>query len=493
VARSYESLTGAVGRSVFFRPDRQRVRELLSRDAKPKLIIDGDEFPIFDISMNGVSFLSPEGSTDWRVGNDLRLSLLLHEEEVYKGPARVARVEHGPRGVRVALGLSNGFLDLPEMRRRDDEKRLDRTLVEGSTEIEKLVPMDYRAIVGRIAYFFQYHRRSLNYHEQRLRAEGAGDEGILELARRVADALREPRRELELQAAEVAVTFLNDRDVLAAAKDYTETLLMPLVRDVPHDNRAYVKPLGYPGDYQIMQYYYNDDFEGESVFAKVIHKLSIEHPLCAGVRGRKELIVDLIRREHQRMIAEKQGESDFRVVGIGCGPAREASDYIARERNWPGAMIWTLIDQEEKALSVAYRASQREISRSASNCNLNLLNLSFIQMLSEGLPLRDPGSQNFIFSTGLIDYVRKSRAQTLLRGIYDLLAPGGLMAIGNALSPNNFFWAAELYTDWSLIYRTRDEMQDLARLLPDEAQVEMTLDPAEAYYFLLVRKPSQVD
>ena len=155
MARSYESLMGSTGRSVFYRPDRQRVRELLSRDAKPKLLIGGNEFPIFDISMNGVSFLSAEGTSDWPVGHELALSLLLHDEEVYEGPARVARVERGPRGVRVGLGLSNGFLDLPEMRRRDDEKRLERSLREGPAEIERLVPEEYRAVVGRIAHFFQ--------------------------------------------------------------------------------------------------------------------------------------------------------------------------------------------------------------------------------------------------------------------------------------------------------------------------------------------------
>ena len=82
MARSYESLMGALGRSVFFRPERQRVRELLSRDARPKLHVEGDEYPLFDVSMNGVSVLAAQGGKPWGVGETLDLSLVLLGDEV---------------------------------------------------------------------------------------------------------------------------------------------------------------------------------------------------------------------------------------------------------------------------------------------------------------------------------------------------------------------------------------------------------------------------
>ncbi len=489
MAKSYESLIGAVGRSVFYRPDRQPIRELLSRDATPKVVIEGEAFPVFDVSMNGVSLLLNGRQSEWQVGQELRLSLLLYNEEVYEGAARVARIERGSRGSQIGLGLTNGFLDLPAMQRRDDEKKLERSLCEGPAAVERLVPADYQAIVGRIGHFFQYHRRSLDYHEQRLRAEGAGEPGILELTARAADALLEPRRRLETQAAIIASRFLEQRNVLLAAKEFTETLLVPLIHDVPHDSRAYYKPLGYPGDYQLMSYYYNDTFEGDSVFARAMHKVSLQHPLCAGVRGRKDLVVELIAGEHRRIVESSGEESDFRIVSLGCGPAREASEYIAKVKGWPGRMAWTLIDPEEKALSAAYRASQKEISKWGSRCDLHLLNLAFGQMLTEGLPLREPGSQHFIYAAGVFDYLKKFSAQKLIGAMYDLLAPGGLIAVGNAVAPNDFFWSAEMLTDWSLIYRNEEEMRELTRKLPESTEIEVVKEPNGAFFFLLVRKP----
>jgi SAM-dependent methyltransferase len=489
MVKSYESLMGALGRSVHFRPERQRVRELLSRHAHPKLLIDGAEYPLFDISMNGLSFLAP--TTDgWAVERQLELALLLHGEEAYRGTARIARVEPGPRGVLIGIGLTGGFLDLHALRGRDDEKNLQFELARGHERTVAQIPAGYREVVSRIVHFFQYYRRSLDYHERRYRSEGADDTAIMQFVIRATDALREPWDELQREASRAAVKCLVDRDVLLAAKRYTEALLVPCMLDIPLNNRAYLKPLGYPGDYQVMLYYYADGYEGNTVFTRAMHKLHMEHPLAVGVRTRSDFIVGLIEREHRQMTADRGNAAEFRIVSLGCGPARETSDYIRRVKHWPGRMVWTLIDQEEKALSVAYRAAQTEVGAHGCACTLNLLNLSFVQMLSEGLPLRESGSQHFIYSTGLFDYVRESRAKTLLRGMYDLLAAGGFLTVGNAIAPNEHFWTPEFLGDWTILYRTKEEMRSLAALLPEDAQVEITVEPGGAYCFLTIRKPA---
>ncbi len=311
----------------------------------------------------------------------------------------------------------------------------------------------------------------------------------MQLVRRVADALREPYVQLQLDASAEARQLLSDRDALVAAKGYTEHIAVPETLDVPLNHRAYTKPLGYPGDYQVMLYYYDNTFEGDSVFTKVMHKFAVEHPLSNGVRTRKDWIVDLTESEHRRMIEGGGDRSVFRVANLGCGPAREVSDYIARAGSWPGEVVWTLIDQEEQALSVAFRASQTEIARTGASAQLHLLNLSFMQLLTEGLPMQWAEPQHMIVSAGLFDYLREGRAQALIRGLYDLLAPGGLLAVGNAIAPQPMFWSAEFLVDWTLLYRTREEMVNLARLIPDDAEVDVIVEPGNAYYFLLVRRP----
>jgi extracellular factor (EF) 3-hydroxypalmitic acid methyl ester biosynthesis protein len=488
--KSYEELMGALGRAVFFRPERRRVRDLLSRDAQPQLLVDGKEYPLFDLSMNGVSLISRDNNAPWPVGTELELKLLLYNKEVYKGRARVARVEPGPKtGKRIGFGLTNGFLDLPEILRQDEEGRLENELARGPEYWRTRIPKGFQEAVSRAVHFLHFYRQTLDRHEARYKAPGGGgSDAIATLEQRALAALREPWNEIVRGASRAAVECLNDREVLAAAKEYTETLVTPVVIECPIVRRAYTKPLGYSGDYQVMLYYYNNALEGDSIFARVFHKFGVEHPLSAGVRTRKDYIVDLMESEHQRYLATEETDPVFRVASLGCGPAREISDFIKRRKGWPGQAVLTLIDQEEEALSIAFHQSQRQIQSTGANAVIHCLNLSFIQVLRDPSLVPIEHLQHFIFATGLFDYLRESTAKVLTRALYEQLAPGGLLALGNAAGPNDYFWPPEFMLDWTMLYRTREETLRLAELLPQDAELDVVLEPGKAYYFLIVRK-----
>jgi hypothetical protein len=62
------------------------------------------------------------------------------------------------------------------------------------------------------------------------------------------------------------------------------------------------------------------------------------------------------------------------------------------------------------------------------------------------------------------------------------------MSVGNAISPQDCFWTAEFLGDWSMIYRTREQVERLATKLPDSAHREVIVEPGNAYYFLNIRK-----
>jgi extracellular factor (EF) 3-hydroxypalmitic acid methyl ester biosynthesis protein len=490
MTKSYEELMGALGRAVFFRPERRRVRDLLSRDAQPHLLVDGREYPLFDLSMNGVSLVARDGNAPWPVGTELELTLLLYNKEVYKGRARVARVEPGPKtGKRIGFGLTNGFLDLPEILRQDEEGRLENQLRFGPEFWRTRIPKGFQDATSRAVHFLHFYRQTLDRHEARYKAPGGGgSDAIAALEQRALAALREPWNEIIRVASRAAFECLQDREVLVAAKEYTETLVTPVVIDCPIVRRAYTKPLGYSGDYQVMLYYYNNALEGDSVFARVFHKFGVEHPLSAGVRTRKAYVVDLMETEHRRYLALEHQDPVFRVASLGCGPAREVSDFIDQQRSWPGQVVFTLIDQEEEALSIAYHQSQRQIQATGANAAIQCLNLSFIQVLRDPslVPIEHP--QHLIFATGLFDYLRESTAKVLIRALYEQLAPGGLLAMGNAVGPNEHFWPPEFMLDWTMLYRTREEMLRLAELLPETAETDVVAEPGNAYYFLIVRK-----
>ncbi len=487
--KSYEELLGGTGRTVFFRPERTRARDLVSSLARPTVVIAGQAFPVHDLSMNGLSFWSGEDPSRWVTGDEVAIVLRLHDRDVFAGRARVARSEIGPRQTRVGLGLATGFIDIHEIERYDEEKRLDRDLNLGPDLYTGILPEAYLQAVSRAVTFVQFHRRTLDRHERRYKAMGAGARPHIDaLIRKAHQTLSPQWTDIRLAATRDAWACLDDPDRLELAKHYTETVLSSLFLDCPAFRRAYLKPLGYPGDYQVMTHCYASAFEGDSVFAKVFHKIWVELPLPAGVRTRNDFMVEVALSESERVRARDGEGAQFRVTSLGCGPAREVARFTADERSRGCQATWTLLDQDDEALSLAYHDSQRAVAASGEAASVRCLNVSFTQLLNDPALASLADSQHLILCAGIFDYLRESVAQKLIDELYLRLTPGGLIVLGNAIGPNDDFWSPEFVTDWTLLYRTRDEMLRLAARLPSTAEVNVTTEPGRAYYMLTIRK-----
>jgi SAM-dependent methyltransferase len=483
--RTYEELLGGLGQAVAFRARRQLARELV-REYAAAIVIDGASFPLYDMAMSGVSFLASADAPRWQVNDVVDVDIRVHETSAFRGRARVAREEsmYGKR--RVGLQLLSGSLDLHEMQRLDEEQALARDLVEGPERVHARVPAAYREVLGRAVHFATFYRRLLGYHEARLADDDVGAASARDdLVRRAIEAIRPRWHELRLAAAAAVRPVLGDKQALIATKAITETLLTPVLTTAPVIARAYGKPLGYPGDFIVMLHIYKDGFEGDTAFGRVFHKLACEEPLSAGVRARKELVKELTGGEYER---RRAAGAPLRVMSLGCGPAREVVEYLTERPEPPRDVHWTLIDQEEKALSVAYHDVVRAIAGRAESCSAQCLYLSFEQLIKDPAAIRGE-PQDFIYCVGLFDYLNDRRGVALASALYERLGPGGLLAIGNALAPNGHFWLCEFVLDWTLLYRDRDALRRLGSAIAP-AGLEFRREAAQAYDFLLLRKPS---
>lgn len=86
-------------------------------------------------------------------------------------------------------------------------------------------------------------------------------------------------------------------------KAYVETLITSQLLDVPIISRAYTKPLGYAGDYQVMNLIFRNAYEGRTVFSRVINKLFVEESIAEGARARLELLKKIYADELARRTA----------------------------------------------------------------------------------------------------------------------------------------------------------------------------------------------
>lgn len=473
--REYDQLQGKTGRQALYRPDRFTLRDLVERPERFTLRVDGRAVQPRNFSLSGVSFRDRQGAV-WEPGGTVAYSMELGGVTVLQGEASIARVQSAGRYVEVGL-TSSGIVDYQSLRTAESEQMWREALRREHRIFGDALPSAYRQAVLELSGFCQFYKNLLGRREHQ-------DPGHrLEIAEEAFAGMERGWLELSKRAANCAVEFLDDRETLEEARLVSEALVTPYLVEAPVLRRAFEKPLGYPGDYVVMQHYFANAFEGESSFGMVFHKITNEHPLSAGVRTRSKWIADLIRERAKRT----NGAGPLKVLSLGSGIGAEVGFVHSGTGAERLPVRWTLIDQEDEALALAYR-NARKISENAPAPEVTCVNVSFSQLFGGDVAPDTWGRQDVIFAMGLFDYLREPGASMLIAGLYSLLREGGVLVIGNAAKPNSHFWEPELALRWSLLYRDREEMERLGASLPSQAIVRVEVEPMGAYHILTCQR-----
>ena len=440
------------------------------------LQVDGRTVQPRNFSLSGLSFRDRHDAT-WEVGKTVRYSIDLSGTPLLRGEATIARLAEKGRHMEVGL-TSSAMVDYESLRTAEGDQLWRDALSREPTIFRDRLPSRYRQAVLELAGFCQFYKNLLG------RRERLDPGNALEIAKEAFPSMQRGWLQLSSRAAECALEFLGDRETLEEARLVSEALVTPYLVEAPVLRRAFEKPLGYPGDYVVMQHYFANAFEGASSFGMVFNKITTEHPLSAGVRTRSEWIAELIRERAKRT----NGSGPLRVLSLGSGIGAE----VGLVHSEPGAerlpVRWTLIDQEDRALALAYRNARQISENGAPPPEVTCVNVSFSQLFSGEVAPDTWGKQDVVFAMGLFDYLREPGASMLLAGLYSLLREGGAVVLGNAAKPNFHFWEPELALRWSLLYRDREEMERLGATLPSQATVCVEVEPMGAYHILTCQK-----
>lgn len=280
-----------------------------------------------------------------------------------------------------------------------------------------------------------------------------------------------------LDIYEVIKSFGEEEDALH--RKYFQTVLTDITSDSAVFNRASNKPLGYAGDYVMMNLLYKGIREGETAWNRMINSCLTSIPLGAAVRNRAWYLRDWIKKT--AAIAEQA-----QIMSLACGPCEEVRLFMQQDAG--SAIDFYLVDQDTSALryaeeylgSLPFRGGRQE-------CHFAEINIRAFLRGEERLdhfPKMD-----LIYAAGLYDYLRTSTAKRLTELAYMQLAPGGVLIIGNFVAGNPFGYFIEYASDWFLIYRSEQEMLCLA---PDDVPEDhrwVETEPSGVNLFLCIRKP----
>jgi len=475
VAKEYEQLQGKVGRQALYRPDRFMLRDLVDRVELFVLEVEGCPVLPRNLSLSGLSFRDPK-KADWQVGDPVRYCIRFEGKTLLSGDATIVRASVRKRYTEVGLESST-VLDYEALRAAEKEAQWRDGLLRGARLFRDSVPADYRKAVLELGAFCQFYENHLGKRER----NNPGDKRAI--AEEAYPSMRRSWSELSEEASRTALPFIDDADTLREARLVTENVVTQHLVQAPVLQRAFEKPKGYPGDYVVMQHYYDNDFVGDTAFGMVFHKITNEHPLSAGVRERSRYVARAIA---ERSVGRGHHEP-LRVLSLGCGIGAEVGFVHDASTS---VVSWTLIDQEDEALARAYRSARALSNGSGRTPEVSCVNVSFSQLFRAEVSPAGWGEQDVVFALGLFDYLPQPSASMLLAALYGLLRPGGSVYLANAAAPNLHFWEPELALRWSLIYRDSGEMDALRAGLPSDATIDLEMEPAGAYHILGCHKPS---
>lgn len=481
--RTYEDLTGAEGRRMFYRAERFKPDDLF-KEAVPSVLLGNERAALKNLSITGAAFQShTHEGWDERLGSEMPFELRVGEDMLFAGAGRIRRVEpHGNR-MTVAVEFTSGFLDIPALVTDHDNLLLTRALADPAFGTSEGILPEFVQLCTEIVNLFRSYKQILETFEARLTATGRErEQKLLEALIACEDRIVPQWKELWYRGSDVLEPVWKDPQMLARHKRYAERVLTPDFMPGAVMKRCYEKPLGYPGDYQIMNYVYEWQRVGNTPYEKLLHRIGIETGACVGTRLR---MTQKILRD---FIAAKPGDKPVNIANLGCGSAYEIYDYLKID-NLPRPLNVTLIDQDQGALNHAYEHAYREVVRHAGRAKLQCLQASFAQLLKAGALFKTLPPQDVIYSLGLFDYLSHRRARALAHDLYAQVAPGGKLIIANVKQGRETCqWPLEFVTDWSLIYRSEADMRAMYEGL-DIQNVEVIEDATKCVYMIVGDKP----
>jgi extracellular factor (EF) 3-hydroxypalmitic acid methyl ester biosynthesis protein len=265
---------------------------------------------------------------------------------------------------------------------------------------------------------------------------------------------------------------------------FTQRQLHPLMLTAPFVHRSFVKPLGYAGDYEMVNMMLENPSRGPNTYARIVNTAHVAVGPAAAHRNRIELLVGYLLEEAKR--AKDEGRP-LRVLNVGCGPAAEVQRLMQRSE-LSDICKFELMDFNEPTLAFARERLERTRQEYGRKTELAWRKESVHELLREarkperdGRPLYD-----FVYCAGLYDYLTDRVCALLTRLFYSLVEPGGLVVATNVHPSNPVRYYMDFLVEWHLEYRDAEQMLNLARGLgPARAHTDST----GVNVFVEIRKP----
>jgi hypothetical protein len=494
---NYADLEGGQGREVFFRPHRYQREDLGPVQPVVRLVVNRAESTkvrecvLHDVSQNGVAF---EWPPELPVENGSIIGELVVRfdgHEAYAGQGRVGSVREVAGKKVVGVSFTDSLMNIGDVLHLRDVRSWNLSGSSGLGLQERpwqVAGCDrFKGLVGDLRLLLDDAYELLARLESSLPWSIALGDQDSPARRALIERIHDDfvaefvRYSEEIDAALRGVAPAD----VESLKEYSRRHLQGYFMQAPCMHRAFHKPLGYPGDFELMKDMYETPFSGPTLFSKSMSLAALSTRAVVALRARK----DAVKRQLDALIDAKSPGNSLRILSIAAGPAQEVYELLRDRKSMPANVDIVLFDQDEGALSYAYGRLKKLVdARWPDKVRIVYLHDSIKRLLKDPDIFRSLEKFDAVYCSGLFDYLELPTAITLCRNLFTNLAPEGTLYVGNLVPSNPNRWLMELHLDWFVIHRTRSELLDMAHLAVPEARAEILEETTGINPFVCLRK-----
>ena len=448
-----------------------------------------------DYSRTGASFYLEDGSLLLKIGDIIPdLKFYSFNQEVHASGATIIHIQDEEQGGQavscIGCSYNDKSMDVYSIIRADKITKLQNDFLDfvQSMAIEENLDPEFVNITSHLHYILDGFQERLVQDLQTIHSEDESLQGALvETLRELAfDALFDELNRYYDDFTRIISRFADSKQHYIHREFFQKRLHSYLSKSRLF-NRSITKPLGYAGDYEMMNIIYRNAFEGEDLFSQVLNKVDCEGTASRAVRNRRSYLYKKLKG----LVINNTSSNDLKIMSVACGPALELADLLKsfEGKTLPFHIEFIAMDQDNLALEDA-KARTEPLVKDIPQMRFHFEQDNIKRLIVEkGNNKGIYGEADFVYSAGLFDYLSDRASNRLIQKLYSFLKPGGLLVIGNFGPYNPQRFIMEFGAEWFLIHRNEFELKALAGDLPGNPTLIVEKEPEGVNLFLNIQKP----
>nr|WP_220810896.1 class I SAM-dependent methyltransferase [Cupriavidus sp. UME77] len=391
------------------------------------------------------------------------LSVRMGSKNAYLGKAVVMSLVNTGLTAVVSLTLIDEWRELSDLPNEPKSVGREAELFINDWDARFNIRRDYQIVVNEMRAFLSEVSRwveQVDLTENLPKTDGRLREDVFyELATPIMLKVKTYLDRLEGEAEQV------DAEIAPVHRTYAQSALHPLLLRAPFVYRTFTKPLGYAGDYEMVNQILNDPQQGPTTYFQIVNTAFLKAAVATAHRNRIDLLVDFLSRQAD---AARAAGRPFRILNVGCGPAFEIQRFV-REYPQPELLSFQLVDFSEETLAYTKSSIEDSAASAGHKVSVEMVHQSVHELLKRKIAPDDAGLREFdaVYCAGLFDYLSDKVCSRLLSYFAARTRPGGQLLVTNVHSDNPEKFGMEHLLEWYLIYRDEARM---SMLLPEQSR-----------------------